>query len=84
MTATGPTQPTNTQRGCRAEQALLAYAAAEGRLDELARCKLAETLVTDLLADFLHFAHAMHIDFARCLETATMHFEAELAEERAS
>jgi hypothetical protein len=42
----------------------------------------AATLVSDLLADFMHYGSALHIDFRNCIEVAEMHFEAEIAEAR--
>jgi hypothetical protein len=77
-------KPTNQGRSQRAEQTLIAYAALEDRMDELAGSALAATLLTDMLADFMHFAHCMSLDFQNCVDVAEMHFEAELAEEGCS
>lgn len=70
--------PTNAERANRAERVLIAYAMLEGRIDELD--PMAETLVSDLLADLMHYAGTCRLDFHRCIEVALMHFEAEDAE----
>jgi hypothetical protein len=73
----------NLERAQRAEKLLIAYAARVNRTDELAGAGTTATLVTDLLADFLHYCHRMEIDLRNCQDTAEMHFDAELEEERA-
>jgi hypothetical protein len=74
------TSPSNAERGSGAEQLLIAYAHREGRTGELAGSQSAETLLTDLLADFMHYATAMRMDFRNCIDVAQMHFDAEIAE----
>jgi hypothetical protein len=73
-------EPTNKDRAARAEKVLIAYAHLEGRMDELAGYRLAETLLSDLLADFMHLADRKKMDFKNCLDVAQMHFDAEIAE----
>jgi hypothetical protein len=75
-------KPSNKSRSRRAEQTLTAYAALERRMDELAGLSLDATLLTDMLADFMHYARSAGIDFRNCAETAEMHFDAEIAEAR--
>ena len=74
------TSPSNAERGLRAEKLLLAYAHSERRVDELAGSQSAETLLTDLLADFMHYASAMRMDLRNCIDVAQMHFDAEISE----
>lgn len=74
------TEPSNKDRSRRAELTLIAYAALERRTDELAGSGAVETLLSDLLADFMHFAWLMNIDYQNCADVAGMHFRAEIAE----
>jgi hypothetical protein len=76
------TEPSNAERAVRAERALIAYAIQSDRADELAGAEGMETLITDLLADLMHFMHWMGIDPAACIARAEMHFDAEISEER--
>jgi hypothetical protein len=74
-------EPTNPERADRAKQLLVTYAIREMRMDELLSADTAETLLTDLLADFMHFAAQKNMDFQNCCDMAEMHFEAETGEE---
>jgi hypothetical protein len=44
----------------------------------------AETVLTDLLADLMHYADDGKIDFAAVLETARMHHDAETVDAESS
>lgn len=72
------TSPSNAERASRAEHLLIFYAYREGRSDELSSSE--ETVLTDLLADLMHYAHSMRMDFQNCIDVAQMHFDAEIAE----
>jgi len=79
--ANPPAEPTNPERADRANQPLVTYAIREMRMDELLSTDTAETLLTDLLADFMHFAAQKNMDFQNCCDLAEMHFEAETDEQ---
>lgn len=64
------TSPTNRERAIRAENALYDLCAATG-------CNLDEAL-TDLLADFMHWTAVTGRDFEHTLDTARIHFDAEV------
>jgi hypothetical protein len=70
----------NATRGIQAERLLVHYAHNTSRISDLGGIQPASELLTDLLADMMHFTHAMHIDMRRCIDTAAMHFEAEISE----
>lgn len=72
------TDPSNQQRRLRAERLLIAYAAHTNRSGELAGRKLAEEFLTDMLADLMHHADALRLDFSASYRLAEMHFEAEI------
>lgn len=74
-------EPTNSQRADRAEQLLVTYAIREMRMDELLSSQTMEILLTDLLADFMHFAAQKNMDFQNCCGLAEMHFDAETNEQ---
>jgi len=74
-------EPTNPERADRAKQLLVTYAIREMRMDELLSTDTAETLLTDILADFMHFAAQKNMDFQNCCDLAEMHFEAETDEQ---
>jgi hypothetical protein len=63
-------EPTNPERADRANQLLVTYAIREMRMDELLSTDTAETLLTDLLADFMHFAAQKNMDFQNCCALA--------------
>ncbi|MGE3227889.1 MAG: hypothetical protein AB7J30_00420 [Hyphomicrobium sp.] len=64
------TSPTNRERAIRAENALYGLCAAAG-------CNLDEAL-TDLLADLMHWTAVTGRDFEHTLDTARIHFDAEV------
>ena len=79
--ANPPAEPTNPERADRAKQLLVTYAIREMRMDELLSADTAETLLTDILADFMHFAAQKNMGFQNCCDLAEMHFDAETNEQ---
>ena len=75
--------PTNRDRRRRAERILTVYATSEDRMDELSIRGQAAIVMSDLLADLMHYAAAFSIDFQNCVDVAGMHFDAECSEEAA-
>lgn len=69
----------NAQRAAWAETALLKYSIAKEGGEEL--YDIPESVLTDILADLMHYAARESIDFNRCLDQATGHYEAEVSEE---
>ena len=76
------TEPQNAERALRALRALIPYATDSDRADELAGSTGMETLVTDLVADLMHYMEHMKIDGPASIARAMMHFDAEIAEAR--
>ena len=72
---------TNAARAARAENLIRVYALMEERLEELGRRGCTETLLSDVLADLMHYAGDWHLDFERAVRIAAMHYDAELLDE---
>lgn len=76
---------TNTQRATWAQQSVWAYA----RLKDVGTSgpdqlyDTADLVLSDFLADVMHYAAQEQIDWPLCLERATVHYEAETREEPA-
>lgn len=70
----------NADRAGRAKQVLVAYASLDDRMEELGSNGMTETLISDLLADLMHYAATWQLDFRNCIDVAQMHFQAEDAE----
>ena len=70
---------TNEQRTDAAYSAMLAYGHRKNGVQPSANEM--EEVITDLLTDFLHMADAYGLDLDKHLETAKMHYEAEIEEE---
>lgn len=70
---------TNADRAMWAEIALLEYAigkeGGEGFYDD------AELVLSDFLTDLMHYAERHRIDFTRCIDRASRHYEEEVSEE---
>lgn len=63
---------TNQVRRLRAQYALMKYREIRGAAGTT------ESDITDLIADLLHYAHAEDIDTESTLETAAVHYQAEV------
>lgn len=67
-------EPTNADRAERAFRVVDSYRKKHDPEEDN------ETVLSDLLADLLHFCDERNLDFAKIEDTARMHYEAELDE----
>jgi len=70
-------EPDNQERADWAKRALITFAADTGLDME----EEPETAISDLLADLMHLARQMGLDWDQAMETATMNYDAEVEEE---